>query len=124
LCKINLNGFNQIEIGKVEKQTEPLFDNLGAYYPDQNYKFPLLVSSNRRFVALGRKSGDIYIWESLNQATGCWNAFSAIKLHADRISRLLLEENGMVSVGGQDGMVVAYKHQSYIEREEDEAYFD
>lgn len=97
-------------MSKVERQAEPLFDKLIACYPEQNYKFPLLVNCNRRFVALGRKNGDIYMWESLHQASHYWNSYSVLKMHSDRISRLLLEENEMVSVGGQDGMIVTYKH--------------
>jgi hypothetical protein len=54
------------------------------------------------------------MWESLNQASYCWNSYSGMKLHSDKISRLSLEDKEMISVGGQDGMVVLYNHNNYV----------
>jgi hypothetical protein len=91
IFKLTLNGTSQIDIQKVDKQQEnSLYQKISIYYPEQNYKYPLVVCSNKRMVALGRKNGDILLWESLSSALTNFSSYTLLSLHADRVSRLLL----------------------------------
>jgi hypothetical protein len=93
IFKLVLNGTSQMDIQKIDKQQESLFQKLSLYYPEQNYKYPLIVCPNRRIVALGRKNGDILLWESLASAIANFSSYTLLSFHSDRVSRLLLSEN-------------------------------
>jgi hypothetical protein len=120
-----INGVNQIDVQKVDKQQDNNFyQKLSIYYPEQNYKHPLVVCSNKRLVAFGRKNGDIQVWESLGQALNQFSSYTLLRFHTDRISRLLLLDNELFSVGGLDGMVAQLDHHHYLEIKEDNSLFD
>jgi hypothetical protein len=109
-----LNGGNQLDVQKVDRQQENPFPRLSLYYPDQNYKHPLVVCPTRRLVALGRKNGDILLWESVACALTNSSAYTVLTFHASRVSRLLLTDDQMFSVGGQDGLVAEFAHRPYL----------
>jgi hypothetical protein len=109
-----LNGSNQLDVQKVDKQQENAFQRLSLYYPEQNYKHPLVVCPSRRLVALGRKNGDIFLWESVGCALTNSSAYTAFSFHSARVSRLLLNDDQMYSVGGQDGLVAELVHRPYL----------
>ena len=114
MYRLVLNGSNQLDVQKVDKQQENAFQRLSLYYPEQNYKHPLVVCPNRRLVALGRKNGDILLWESVGCALTNSSAYTILSFHSARVSRLLLNDDEMFSVGGQDGLVAEFAHRPYL----------
>lgn len=71
-------------------------------------------------MALGRKNGDVLLWESLACALNNSSAYTVLSFHTSRVSRLLLTDDQMFSVGGQDGLVAELAHRPYLEVPEQE----
>ena len=93
IFKLVINGVNQIDVQKIDRQLEGnLFHRLSISYPEQNYKYPFVVTSNRRLVAFGRKNGDIMLWESLASAQNNFSSYTSLSFHTDRISQLVLND--------------------------------
>lgn len=63
IFKLTISGNSQIDIQKIDKQQDSnSHEQLSFIYYEQNYKYPFAVNANRKFVALGRKNGEMFVW--------------------------------------------------------------
>lgn len=77
--------------------------------------FHFCADLGRKLFALTQNNGDILIWESMKQALSHQSSPLRFHLHEGRISKILIKDNGMVSLGSEDGMTILFKHKKYIE---------
>jgi hypothetical protein len=116
MWKLTLGSHSQVDIKKIEKQSN-LFQVLYSQsYDDskENLSFQFCANIGRKIFAVAQNNGDILIWDSMSQALSHMNSPLKLHFHCGQISRLLMKEEEMVSLGGEDGMLVLFKHKKYI----------
>lgn len=60
----------------------------------------------------------------MSQALAKHNGAMKISFHCGRVSKLIIKEEELISLGVEDGMVVLMKHSSYHEQVETEPFVE
>ena len=110
-----MSGINQADFRKVDKPMFNLFERISSLYCSKEHDFPFCGCEKQKVFAVADNNGVIHIWENISQSLDQPNSALRLTLHCGKLSKMILKEDGMVSLGIEDGMAILMKHRSYVE---------